>query len=255
IDYCTRWAQAYAIKSKSAAEVTKALAKLVEDKPNTWDQYLDAVMFGLRTKKQLTTQFSPYYLMFGREARYPSEVPEHYQFDGSFEDDYTNEEVAIDIERHEKIMNIVDKNVDKLHARTRGRLSKKEQQSLQVGDSTAPHRLQNPLKQTAPHWLQDPHDSRTPSSRRPLTGYRTLSSCRPLSRSTTRSSRQPHTDSRTPSSRRPLTGYRPLSSCRPLSRSTTRSSRQPHTDSRTPSSSRSLSGFRCFSSSIWESIF
>ncbi|KAF7702362.1 hypothetical protein HF521_001645, partial [Silurus meridionalis] len=131
IDYCTRWAQAYPLKSKSAAEVTqsilkfvyqfevpkriltdqgrefvntintevckmlgikrslcapyhpqtnglverlngtlqRALAKLVEDKPNTWDQYLDAVMFGLRTKKQLTTQFSPFYLMFGREAR------------------------------------------------------------------------------------------------------------------------------------------------------------------------------------------
>ncbi|KAA8587790.1 hypothetical protein FQN60_016708 [Etheostoma spectabile] len=68
--------------------------------------------------------------MFGREAQYPSEVPEHYQFDDSFEDDYTNEEVAIDIERHDKIMKIVYKNVEKLHARTRERLSKKEQQSL-----------------------------------------------------------------------------------------------------------------------------
>nr|XP_061824504.1 uncharacterized protein LOC133611595 isoform X1 [Nerophis lumbriciformis]XP_061824505.1 uncharacterized protein LOC133611595 isoform X1 [Nerophis lumbriciformis]XP_061824507.1 uncharacterized protein LOC133611595 isoform X1 [Nerophis lumbriciformis] len=36
-------------------------------------------MFGLRTKKQITTQFSPYFLMFGREARYPSEVAENFQ--------------------------------------------------------------------------------------------------------------------------------------------------------------------------------
>ena len=47
--------------------------------PTTWDSVLQSTMFGLRTKKQLTTKFSPYYLMFGREARYPSEVPKEYE--------------------------------------------------------------------------------------------------------------------------------------------------------------------------------
>ena len=56
----------------------RALAKLVHDRPDMWDQHLDAVMFGLRTKRQVTTKFSPFYLMFGREARYPSEIPEEY---------------------------------------------------------------------------------------------------------------------------------------------------------------------------------
>lgn len=46
--------------------------------PETWDEYLDAVMFGLRTKKQMITKYSPFYLMFGRDARYPSQVPENY---------------------------------------------------------------------------------------------------------------------------------------------------------------------------------
>ena len=39
-------------------------------------------MFALRTKKHLTTKYSPYYLMFGREARYPSEVLEEYDVSG-----------------------------------------------------------------------------------------------------------------------------------------------------------------------------
>ncbi|KAF3844582.1 hypothetical protein F7725_007745 [Dissostichus mawsoni] len=51
---------------------------MVANKPEYWDEYLDAVMFDLRTKKQMTTKFSPYYLMFGREARYPTEVPENF---------------------------------------------------------------------------------------------------------------------------------------------------------------------------------
>lgn len=59
--------------------IIRALSKLVDKKPKEWDKHLDAVMFGLRTKKQMTTKYSPFFLMFGREARYPSEVPEQYR--------------------------------------------------------------------------------------------------------------------------------------------------------------------------------
>lgn len=59
--------------------VKPLVAKVMEEKPPTWDMYLDAVMFGPRTKKQRPTKFSPFLLMFRREAHYPSEVPEHYE--------------------------------------------------------------------------------------------------------------------------------------------------------------------------------
>ncbi|XP_048008507.1 uncharacterized protein LOC125243078 isoform X2 [Megalobrama amblycephala] len=58
--------------------IQRALSKLVAQKLENWDEYLEAVMFGLRKKKQITTKFSPFFLMFGREALYPTEVPEHF---------------------------------------------------------------------------------------------------------------------------------------------------------------------------------
>lgn len=52
---------------------------MVGENPSAWHLHLNATMFALRTKKQLTTKFSPYYLMFGREARYPCQVPNDYE--------------------------------------------------------------------------------------------------------------------------------------------------------------------------------
>ncbi|RXN06211.1 myosin-1 isoform X3 [Labeo rohita] len=71
-----------------------SLCTLDKDKPSDWDKHLDAVMFGLRTKRQMTTKFSPYYLMFEREARYPSEIPEVYQIDKSVEGTLSIEEMT-----------------------------------------------------------------------------------------------------------------------------------------------------------------
>ncbi|KAK5618666.1 hypothetical protein CRENBAI_014324 [Crenichthys baileyi] len=40
---------------------------------------LQPTMFALRTKHHITTKHTPYYLMFGREARYPSQIPMEYE--------------------------------------------------------------------------------------------------------------------------------------------------------------------------------
>ncbi|KAI9525152.1 hypothetical protein NQZ68_009349 [Dissostichus eleginoides] len=64
---------------KAGNFVIRSLNKLVAGEPKRWDQLLQGTMFALRTKNQLTTKFSPYYLMFVREARYPSEVPKEYE--------------------------------------------------------------------------------------------------------------------------------------------------------------------------------
>lgn len=53
----------------------RALSELVTQRPGSWDMYLDAMMFVIRTKKHITTEFSPFFLLFGIEARHPSEIP------------------------------------------------------------------------------------------------------------------------------------------------------------------------------------
>lgn len=71
--------QTNGLVEKMNGTIQRTLTKLVRDSPQTWDEHLNATLFALRTKKQLTTQFSPYFLMFGREARYPVEVPASYE--------------------------------------------------------------------------------------------------------------------------------------------------------------------------------
>ncbi|KAI4832695.1 hypothetical protein KUCAC02_015650, partial [Chaenocephalus aceratus] len=67
--------QTNGLVEKLNGTIQRSLNKLVAGEPKRWDQFLQPTMFSLRTKTQLTTKFSPYFLMFGREARYPSEVP------------------------------------------------------------------------------------------------------------------------------------------------------------------------------------
>uniref|UniRef100_A0AAV2JEH2 Integrase catalytic domain-containing protein n=2 Tax=Knipowitschia caucasica TaxID=637954 RepID=A0AAV2JEH2_KNICA len=55
-----------------------ALMKLVNEQQNNWDTFLDATLFSLRSKVHISTKHTPFQLMYGREAVFPSEVPVDY---------------------------------------------------------------------------------------------------------------------------------------------------------------------------------
>ncbi|KAL2102404.1 hypothetical protein ACEWY4_001572 [Coilia grayii] len=74
-------------------------------------------MFGLRTKPQLTTKYSPYFLMFGREALYPCEVPEVFDVDSTVEDILSNEIVSQGNALRDGLKNLIERNVQKKEAR------------------------------------------------------------------------------------------------------------------------------------------
>uniref|UniRef100_A0A8C6KZN4 Integrase catalytic domain-containing protein n=1 Tax=Nothobranchius furzeri TaxID=105023 RepID=A0A8C6KZN4_NOTFU len=54
---------------------TNGLDEKTNDNIKRYDLYLDPTLFSLRSKVHTTTKYSPFFLMYGREAVFPSEVP------------------------------------------------------------------------------------------------------------------------------------------------------------------------------------
>jgi hypothetical protein len=52
----------------------ECIAKLVSNEGKEWDNFVDAVLFAYRTKKHKTTGFTPFYLIYGRQATLPIEL-------------------------------------------------------------------------------------------------------------------------------------------------------------------------------------
>ncbi|MCO5592398.1 hypothetical protein L7F22_046401 [Adiantum nelumboides] len=106
-DYMTRWAEAASVARITAAYVSKfvldyicsrfgtpleievkcnglvektngvlckIITKHVKDRPQDWDKHLTAALWTYRTSFKVSTQFSPYHLVYGQEALLPIEV-------------------------------------------------------------------------------------------------------------------------------------------------------------------------------------
>lgn len=48
----------------------------MNERQDNWDEYLDMVMFSMRTEHQSSTKYSPFEVMYGRKPVFPSEVEE-----------------------------------------------------------------------------------------------------------------------------------------------------------------------------------
>ncbi|CAL8302767.1 unnamed protein product [Arctogadus glacialis] len=119
------------------ATIQRALCKLVGNNPKEWDMHLDAVMFGLRTKKQMTTNFSPFYMMSGREAQYPSQIPEQYQIDSSVEDTVAKYNLTDSALNIGKILSCAEGNTKKAQEKMKRMSLKSSIQKFNVGKPQA----------------------------------------------------------------------------------------------------------------------
>ncbi len=49
----------------------RQLLKFVDKEQNEWDLYLDSILFSYRVSCQDSTKYSPFFLVYGRQARLP----------------------------------------------------------------------------------------------------------------------------------------------------------------------------------------
>ena len=54
--------------------IQQALLKFVNESEDNWDMLIDSILFAYRTSKHDSTKYTPFYLMYNREARLPIDV-------------------------------------------------------------------------------------------------------------------------------------------------------------------------------------
>ncbi|XP_066545993.1 gypsy retrotransposon integrase-like protein 1 isoform X2 [Amia ocellicauda] len=66
--------QLSALYDRSSDLLKEAIRQVVTEKQMDWDDYLDPVLFVFRNSVNPTTKFTPFYVMFNREASLPNEI-------------------------------------------------------------------------------------------------------------------------------------------------------------------------------------
>ena len=90
----------------------RCLVKLIGDHDYKWDEYIDPVLFSIRTSVQESTKFTPFFLMYGREARLPLEAEKSNAIDDPTQLADVQERIDRLSQLREKIFPIAKNNAD-----------------------------------------------------------------------------------------------------------------------------------------------
>ena len=66
--------QTNGLDERTNQTLKQRLSKLVNEYQNNWCDFLDEVAYSIRTQKQSSTKYTPFYLMFGRNPNSPEKV-------------------------------------------------------------------------------------------------------------------------------------------------------------------------------------
>ena len=100
----------------------ESLSKLANDHKTDWDKYIAPVLFAYRTTKHNTTKFTPFYLVYGRDAKLPMD--------------------SLELEREHNLLTRIHDLVEDL---PRGRFCAKEQ--IEIGQAKQKELYDKKIKQ------------------------------------------------------------------------------------------------------------
>ena len=66
--------QTNGLDERTNQTLKQRLSKLTNEHQNNWCDFLDEVAYSIRTQKQASTKYTPFYLMFGRKPNSPQTV-------------------------------------------------------------------------------------------------------------------------------------------------------------------------------------
>ena len=87
---------------------------MVDEKQEDWDRYLSAVLFAYRTSVQASTKYSPFYLMYHRQAKLPIDIKMQGETKVEFEKEGENN-IRITEEQVEKMLTIQSQAFENIH--------------------------------------------------------------------------------------------------------------------------------------------
>ena len=138
--------QANGLDERLNQTLKAALQKLVNDNHDDWDQLIDNVLFAYRTSKQDSTKYTPFFLMYGREAKLPIDVelmkqPENGQT--NLED--LDEKIAKLIDLQKRVHDRAYENIAKAQQRQKLQYDRKHNAgtNLKEGDKVLKQELRN----------------------------------------------------------------------------------------------------------------
>ncbi len=107
--------------------ICRSLSKLVNETHNDWDTKLDTILFAYRVSKHRSTGYSPFFMMFHREARLPIEADvEQNETDTVVTSEDIDTETTADafiekmLKRQEDIKSIAGENIKKISKTAKG---------------------------------------------------------------------------------------------------------------------------------------
>jgi hypothetical protein len=144
--------------------IGECISKLLSEKEKEWDEYVHAVLMAYRTTKHETTKFTPFQLLYGRQAKLPVElkVVTFEQPNLTYEEAIRQRTIDI-LEKMNKEQNQALDNIEKGQEKLKKRANKRTSKKLKIGDKVLVHRtdLQNNMsaklqeKWIGPYYIHD----------------------------------------------------------------------------------------------------